>query len=172
MFLLEADAEVREQVEAARLVGQLSLVDDDPGVGAALLDRLEDLVEGHDDRLELPDVAAGEEGRRGARTGDGDPASGQVFELPLLLADDHGAIPLTHAGSGRHDPVAVRHRKVGVRRDRGDWQFAGERPVVQALDVLEDMFHPVVADAHRALREGAEHEGVVGVGAVPDPQDG
>ena len=172
VLFLEPDAEIREQVEPARLVGQLPLVDDDPRVGSALFHRLENLVEGHHDRFELPDEAPREESRRGPGAGERHPAPLQVLEVAGFPAYHDRAVPLAHARAARHDPVAIRHREIGVRGDRGDREFAGDSAIVQALDVFEDMFHLVIADAHRALGEGAEHEGVVWIGAVPDAQDG
>jgi hypothetical protein len=57
-----------------------------------------------------------------------------------------------------------------VDRDGGDLQLAFHRPLVERLDVLEDVLEAVAArvDQRRVVREGVEHECVVGVGRVSE----
>ena len=157
-----------EQLGALMHVGQPEY---DAGFGAAVAHRLQDAVEGDDDRFERTDVAAGEKRGGGAGAGDRHPAARQVGEFARFAAHHHRAVALAHAGPGGHDPVVAADGEVGVGGDRGDREFGALRAVVQALDVFQDMLDLVVADADGALGQRAEHEGVVGVRAVPDAQD-
>ena len=68
----------------------------------------------------------------------------------------------------RQQHVALLHERVGGERDRGDLELALERPVVERLDVLQDVLELEAARVDLAGGEGPEHERVVGVGAVAE----
>jgi len=72
----------------------------------------------------------------------------------------------------REQGVAVGEVGVGVERDRGDLQLAGEGAAVQRLDVGQLVHVATVAGVDLALRHRPEHEGVIGIGAVRDADQG
>ena len=58
-----------------------------------------------------------------------------------------------------------------MRADRRDLDLARHRHLVQRLDVVEDVLDAEFPDPDRALRQAEEHERVVGVRAVAEPED-
>jgi hypothetical protein len=153
-------------------VGDLAFVDDDTGVDLARGDRVGDPVEGDDDRFERRQLELGHEigGRELAR--DRHPASGEPLDrVGAAPPGDHDrAVPQTHGSAGAHDPVPVGEARVGVRAYGGHLDRSLERQLVQGLDVLEDVLDHEVPDRDGSGGETVEHEGVVGVGAVPNPK--
>ena len=84
------------------------------------------------------------------------------------MRDDDGSVPRAHARAVRQQDVPVLHERVGRERDRRHIEARLQRPLVQRLDVLGDELELESAVVDRALREGPEHERVVGVRAVAD----
>ena len=60
------------------------------------------------------------------------------------------------------------HERVRVQRDRRHLEPPLERPLVQRLDVAEHVLELEAARVDAILRQGPEHERVVGVGAMAE----
>src|SRR5207247_3120065 len=80
-----------------------------------------------------------------------------------------GSVAVADACAVREEGVPVRQSRVGVNRDGSDLQLSGERAAIQGFDVAElvDITASLGIDAPR--RHRPEHEGIVGVGAVGEP---
>ena len=92
-----------------------------------------------------------------------------LVERHRLAGDELGAVLVAHAAPGGEQGVLVGEVGEGVDADGRDFQLAFEGPVVEGLDVLELVDELEVAVVELVVGQGVEHEGVVGVGAVPDP---
>jgi hypothetical protein len=55
-----------------------------------------------------------------------------------------------------------------VSRDGGDFELSLESPLVQALDVFENVLNGIIANANGSSPEGAEHESIIWIGTMPD----
>ena len=155
-------------------VGELSLVDDQAGIdGAALVvagnDGVEDPVEGHDHAGKRAAQAHPQRQVGGReRAGDGDGPLGKLPEGALLACDDHRPVTIAHAGPAGAEHVAVGQIGIGVKAEGGQFQFAGHGAAVERLDIDHLVPEPIAARIDLVPRQGVEHEGVVGIGAVPD----
>ena len=99
--------------------------------------------------------------------------------LPELVAwnglprDDDRAVPRADARSMREECVVLLDERVRGQRDRRHFEPCRPRPLVQGLDVREHLLElePLVVDEIR--RQRPEHERVVGIRAVaePDPHE-
>ena len=70
--------------------------------------------------------------------------------------------------------VVLLHERVGSKRESRDLEPRRPRPLVQRLDVAEDLLELVPARVDEVRRQRPVHEGVVWVGAVSDadPHEG
>jgi hypothetical protein len=89
-----------------------------------------------------------------------------------LLGDEDGTIALAHRGAGIHHPVLLVHQDVGSRGHRRHVELAGPCPPVQGLDVFQHVLDLDPRRLHLSGGERVEHEGVVGIGAVADTDEG
>ena len=145
-------AEVDDLVQAVRPVGQLALVDEQPGLGAARRDLVDDLVERHLAVAELPPRQS--RSTRNAvviRPGTAISISRSSLRADRLARDDDRPVARAHARPVREEHVLVLDERVRVERDRGHLEPALERPLVQRLDVLQDVLElePARVDARR-----------------------
>src|SRR5439155_3508917 len=69
-----------------------------------------------------------------------------------------------------HHPVLLVHHDVGGGGDSRHLELARARAAVQRLDVLQHVLDLEPLRLHLAGGEGVEHEGIVGVGTVTDPE--
>ena len=84
----------------------------------------------------------------------------------VLARDDDRAVAVAHARAVREDHVVLLDVRVGVQRDRGDLELAVHRPLVQRLDVVQDVLELEPARVDDTRGEAPEHERVVRVGAM------
>ena len=89
---------------------------------------------------------------------------------PLPLRAQHGAVTVAHAAARGQERVFVEQVGVGVDRDGRDVQLAAHGPLVERLDVLENVLEAVLAGFDLVVGECPEHEGVVGIGTVAQRQ--
>ena len=131
-------------------IGELALVDDQPRVGLAVLHVLRDLVELTTSYSNASPAFAqaklqGEE-RGGQLAGDGDRLAAEV--APASCGSRVTTIgpylsPMLRAAA--RQGVLVGDVGVGVDGDGGDLQLALHRPLVERLDVLQDVLEAVAA---------------------------
>ena len=103
------------------------------------------------------------------RPGHGDLDAAQVILGHRLARDDDRPVARAHARTVREQQVLVLDERIRVERDRRHLEPAFERPLVQRLDVAQDVLELEAARIDLALGEGPEHERVVGIRAVPEP---
>ena len=116
-----------------------------------------------------PEEEAQNEIRRRHPPGDGDLEVAKTFRAHGLTRDDHRPISGAHGGSVRKNDVAVLHEGVGVQRDPAHLEPPFERPFVQRLGVLEDVLELECTLIDRAGGEAPEHECILRIGAVAEP---
>ena len=108
-----------------------------------------------------------ERGRHPAGHGDLDAA--EIVFGQRLARDDDRPVAGAHARPVREQDVPVLDERVRVERDRRHLEPALERPLVQRLDVLQDVLELEAARIDLARGERPEHECVVGIRAVAEP---
>ena len=165
-------ARIDDQLQPLVGVCQLPLVDNQSRVDAPpfiLPGRysIENLVERHKDVIEI-DAKAEPQGqiRRGSQSRHGDRRAAQFVERHAPFGDDHRTIPVAHACPARTENVAMAEEGIGVDADRRQLQIALERTLVERLDVDQLVRKPIPARVDLALRQGIEHESVVGIGTM------
>ncbi len=82
--------------------------------------------------------------------------------------DDDRPVAGSDARTVREQGVVLLNERVGGKRDRGDLEASDARPLVQRLDVAQDLLELVTAGVDEIRRERPVHERVVGIGAVAD----
>ena len=85
--------------------------------------------------------------------------------------DEARAIAVADTRAMREQGVAIGEIRVGVQRDRGDLELAGQRAPIQRLDVGELVRVATATGVDLPARHCPEHEGIVGVGTVGDAND-
>jgi len=68
----------------------------------------------------------------------------------------------------REERVVLLHEGIRRERDRRDLETPGTRPLVQRLDVAENLLELVPARVDEVRRQRPIHERVVGIGTVAD----
>ena len=133
---------------------------------------VENLVERHDDVLKVLAQAHAEgEKRGGQRAGHGDRLAAERIERDGLAGDDHRPVVVAHAGAAGAEDVLVGQVGVGVQADGGQLQLALEGPAVERFDIDQLVRELEIAGVDLVVRQGVEHEGVVGIGAVADADE-
>ena len=157
-------------MQARIAVGELPFVDHEPGVRTARGDLVEDQVER---QLADTDVLAEREpqdevrGRQPAR--DHDLELAQRREPERLARHHDRPVAQAERGAVGQQQVAIGDVRVRAHRDRADLEPAFGRPVVQRLDVRDDLLELEPAHVHSPGLDRPEHERIVGVRAVSDP---
>jgi hypothetical protein len=159
--------------EPVALERELALVDEQPCLGPAGRDLVRDLVER---KLAVPEVAeveAERQERRRQRARDDDLPRAELVRRELLAGDHDRPVPGPDARPVREEHVVLLHERVRGERERGDLQPCRPSPLVQRLDVAEDLVELVPARVDAVLGERPVHERVVRVGAVTyaDPHE-
>ena len=103
-----------------------------------------------------------------SRPGIDDLELAQRVERQRLARDDDRAVAEAHRRAVREQQVAVGDVRVGAHRDRGHLEPALRRPLVERLDVRDDLLELEPARVDAAGLERPEHERVVRVCAVSD----
>ena len=164
-------AEIGPEVEAGVGVGELALVDQQPDVHLAPLDRVLDPVERHHDRhdvrlIELERQVGGGQLARARRPGG--PGARRVDRPGAVAWRPAGPVAVAHGGARAEERVVAPEIGVGVDRDRGHLELRAAGALVERLDIRQLVHVAQVAGVDLALRQRVEHERVVGVGAVGD----
>ncbi len=160
-------AEIEQLVQARSGVGQLAFVDHQTRPRAPGHDLVEDLVERDVARSDAVSEREPEHPGRGCQRSRGDDLElAELVERELVARDDDGAVPVAERGAVRQEQVTVGDGGVRAGGEGGHFEPAGERPLVQGLDVRRDRFELQSARVDAAGAEGPDHERVVGIGAV------
>ena len=167
-------AQIGPQVEAAVAVRELTLVNQQSRGGPPLHHVVLDLIERHYDMADLGLVQLEREKRRGELTRDGDERAAAAERDPRVgwarsARDDAGPITVAEARTVRQQRIAIGEVGVGVQRDGRHFELAREGAAVQRLDVRELVDIAAVARVDLTSRERPEHEGIVRVRAVRQP---
>ena len=93
----------------------------------------------------------------------------QVVERHRLAGDQRRTVLIAHARPRGQQGIAVGQVGEGVDADRRDLQLAAQGPLVERLDVLELVDEPQPAGVELVVGQGVEHECIVRIGAVADP---
>ncbi len=143
-------------------------MDDEPSVCTTRGNLFGDLVERELPIAEVAEHEPQREERRRHRPRDDD------LQLRELLArqrggrDDDRPVAGADACPVREQRVVLLHEGVRRERERRHLEPARPRPLVQGLDVGEDLLEVVAASVDALGRERPEHERVVGIGAMAD----
>jgi hypothetical protein len=102
-------------------------------------------------------------------SGDGDLDLTELVERQRLARDDDRAVPGTDRSAVRKQRVASLDERVRRERKRRHLELPVERPFVQHLDVLGEELEPEAARRELPGSERPDHEGVVRVRGMADP---
>src|ERR1051326_5229061 len=112
-------------------------MNDQARVCSACLYRVEDLVERNDDAFELAEIEFQSQERARHSAGDGNLAVAQPgadgsirrrIQSAGFRSNDHRAVAVAHARAAWEQRITIAQVSEGVDRDRGDMQFASQRP--------------------------------------------
>ncbi len=156
-------------VDSAAAVGELTFMNQQAGLLGSAFDRLQDPIEGNHDRPHVAQAEPEGQGRRGEAARDGDGHPPQIVRPRGRPRHHQRTVPLPHAGPAAQERVTLRQVGVGVERDGGHVDLAFESEAIEALDVVQDLHHLVAGGRHASAGEAVEHEGIVGIRAVPHP---
>src|SRR5262249_46369332 len=131
----------------------------------------EDLVERDLPEPEVAEEEPEDEKSGGHAPGDRDLDRPQLLPLERLACDDDRPVPRPHARSVREHGVVALHERVRVQGDRGRLELPLEGPVVQRLDVAQYVLELEAAGVDSVRGKSPEHERVVGVRAVAEPDE-
>src|SRR5439155_17373275 len=92
----------------------------------------------------------------------------QCLPLERLARDDDRAVAGAHARAVREQHVMVLHEGICVQREGSYFEPSLERPLVERLDVAQDVLELEAAGVDRAFGQGPEHERVVRIGTVAE----
>ncbi len=106
-------------------------------------------------------------GLAGTRPDDLDPV--ELSERELALGNHDRAVSLAERCAVWEQCIAVDDGRIGAGGQRCHLEAALERPLVQRLDVGNGGLQIETARVHPARLEGPDHERIVRVRAVPDP---
>ncbi len=163
-------AEIGAEEKALTGVGQLAFVDDEAHFRLAAREGVEDLIERHDDVVELllrqAEIKLQREKGAGHQARYGDFFRAEFLAGKWRLADEHRPVVVAHAGAAAEQGVVLEHVGAGVDRDGGDVELGPRGALVERLDVLEDVLEFVARRREQVLRQRVKHEGVVRIGRV------
>ncbi len=92
----------------------------------------------------------------------------ELVERLRLSRNDDRPVAGADARTVWEERVVLLNERIRGKRDRGDLETAGARPLVQRLDVAQDLLELVTAGVDEIRRERPVHERVVGIGTVAD----
>ena len=149
-------AEIEDLHEPVVLERELALVDEQARVGAARRNLVRDLLERQLAVRKSPSTS------RSARKdvvivpGTTISSVAQLVERQRLARDDDRPVAGADAGAVRQQGVVLLHERVRGERERGHLEPAGPRPLVERLDVGEDLLE-LVATRVDALVASAQN---------------
>ena len=161
-------AEVEHLVQADVGERQLALVDQQAVVGPAGRNLVRDLLER---KLAVGEVAEHEPERQEGgrhRARDDDLLAAEVVHGRGLAGDDDRAVAGADARAVGEQRVVLLHERVGGERDRRHLEARGARPLIERLDVRQNLLERESARIDEIRRQRPEHEGVIGIGTVAD----
>lgn len=171
VLLLPPRAQILAHHEPFLFPRQLTFVDDEPGLGLAGMNRLENLIEGNNDKLDFgggqlqPKLQS--EKRAGHRPRDSDSRPCHFGAAEQFFGDQHRAVTIAHARTARQQCILAADISIGVDANGGDIQFAARGALVQSLDVLKDMLELIAMSRNQPLSEAIKHECIIGIGRMP-----
>src|SRR3972149_145332 len=144
---------------------------DQARLGLSLLDRVEDPVKGDLNRVELTQAEAQREECSGQLSWNGNSLTAKLGGVePVLRHEDRTIVP-TDTRAVRQEGGAVRDVSNGVGRNGRRLESAFHPPAVQGLDPFKEVLEPKPAGVQSLLGEGVEHERIVRVRTVSDPDE-
>jgi hypothetical protein len=166
-------AEIEHLDESVALERQLALVNEQPGERSTRRDLLRNLLERELAVLEVAEHEAESEECSRESTGHHDLALDERLVREGAARDDDRPVAGADARAVRHQHVVVLHEGVGRKRERRHLEPPGACPLVERLDVRQNLLALEPAGVDAVRRERPEHERVVGVGTVTyaDPHE-
>jgi len=171
VFLLPPRAQVLANLQSFRGPGQLSFVDDQARLRFTRVDGLENPVKGNDDKMDFVRRQLQPELQRqksaGHGPGHGDFCLSQVRPVERFFGHEQRPIAVAHAGSARQQGILRADIGVSMKADSRNIQLAPGGPLVQRLDVLQDVLELEAAGGDQFPGQPIEHESVIRIGRMP-----
>jgi hypothetical protein len=164
-------AEILAKQKPLLLPGQLTFVNDQPSLRPAGMDRLKNPVKRNDNKIDFrgrqlqPELER--QKRAGHRPRHGDFRFGQFRPSELFFGDDHWPVAIAHAGPARQQGIFVTDKRISMNADRRNIQFAAGGPLVESLDVLQNMFELEATGWNEILGQSVKHKSVIRIRRMP-----
>ena len=115
-----SNAEIHDAMQAHLGEEELALMNQEAGFDEIVLHGVNDIVEGHDDGLEIGLIKFKCEEGGGFHSGNADALAGELGGLQGLGGDDDRAVAFAEAGAAIEQDVLIPERGVGGEADGGD----------------------------------------------------
>ena len=146
-------------------------MNDQASLRLAGVDGLENLVKRNDDKIDFfrrqlqPELQG--QKSAGHRPRHGNFHAGQFGPAERFFGHEHRPVTVAHARPARQQGILPADKSVGMNANGRDVQFASRGPLVERLDVLQNMLELKAMGRNQALGQGIEHESVIGIGRMP-----
>jgi hypothetical protein len=167
VFLLPPRAQVLANLQALFLPGQLPFMDDQARLRFAGADGLKNPVKRNDDKMDFvrrqlqPELQRQKSAGHGPGHGDFSPR--QIGAAERFFGHEHRPVAVAHAGPARQQGILRTDISVSMNADRRNIQFPPGGPLVQGLDVLQNMLEQEAAGGDQVFGQPIKHKSIIGI---------
>lgn len=146
-------------------------MDDQARLRFAGVDRLENPVKRNNDKIDhrcrqlQPELQRQKSAGHGPWHGDFSPR--QISPAERFFGHEHRPIAIAHARPARQQGILPADISVGMKANGRNIQLAPRGPVVQRLDILQNVFKLKTAGGDQVFGQPIEHESVIRIGRMP-----
>jgi hypothetical protein len=145
-------------------------MDDQARLRLAGVDGLENPVKRNDDKIDFirrqlqPELQRQKSAGHGPRHGDS--CSSQVIPAERFFGHEHRPVAVAHARPARQQGILRADIGIGMKANGRNIQLAPRGPLVQRLDVLQDVLELEAAGGNQVFGQPIEHESVIRIGRM------
>jgi len=93
--------------------------------------------------------------------------SSQLSPAKSFFGHDHRPVTISHARPARQQGILPADIRISMNADRRNIQLASGGPLVEGLDVLQNVLELKALGGNQILGQGIEHESIIGIGRMP-----
>src|ERR1041385_1150335 len=163
MLLVPPLPQIQNFVQPLRLVKKLSLVNQQPGVAASILYRVDNFVEGNDFIAELRIKNSQRQKRARQLSGNRNLQLRNICGRQGMPRHHDWTIVVANRSAVRQQRILVVNVRVRVKADGSDVVCATHRFLVERLNIFEKMLKVQLTRVQLVRRQTVEHERVIGI---------